>query len=202
MNGRVVAPPSAPSPARPGFERLFGLEPDDARLLAEHCAPILAQAGIDPGRFFERLDGGGTMGEALGLPPEAGELIYARAHRWFAVDRPDRAEPLFRALCIADGRQADHWAGLGICLRIRAELAQARLAFAMASYLRPGWAVAHFHAGELELHAGELEEAAALLALFERTRDDDTPPAMVAEARRMALALALRRGRQAGPPAP
>src|SRR5690606_28566502 len=82
------------------------------------------------------------------------------------------------------------------------EFAQARLAFAMASYLRPGWAVAHFPAGELELHAGEIEEAAARLALFEETRGEDTPPAMVAEAQRMALALALHRERQAGPPTP
>lgn len=202
MNERAGTPPAEPSAARPGFERLFGLEPDEARLLADHCAPILAQAGIDPGRFLDRLDGGGTIGDALGLPPEACELIYARAHRWFAVDRPERAESLFRALCIADGRQPDHWVGLGICLRIRGEFAQARLAFAMASYLRPGWAVAHFHAGELELHAGEIEEAAARLALFEETRGEDTPPAMVAEAQRMALALALRRERQAGPPTP
>lgn len=201
MSGHAEAPPSAPSPACPRFERLLGLEPDEARLLADHCAPILAQAGIDPGRFFARLDGGGTVGEALGLPPEAVELIYARAHRWFAVDRPERAEPLFRALCIADGRQADHWAGLGICLRIRAQLAEARLAFAMASYLRPGWSVAHFHAAELELQAGDIEEAAAQLALFERNRDDETPAAMVSEAQRLHAALALRRG-QARRPAP
>lgn len=201
MSERAGSPPAAPSQARPGFERLFGLAPDEARLLADHCAPILAQAGIDPGPFFDRLDREGTLGEALGLPPEAGELIYARAHRWFAVDRPERAEPLFRALCIADGRQADHWAGLGICLRLRAELVQARLAFAMASCLRPGWAVAHFHAAELELHADDIEEAAAQLALFERNRDDETPAAMVSEAQRLRAAVALRRG-QARRPAP
>jgi hypothetical protein len=177
---------------------LFDLPAADAALLEETCRDLLRQAGVDGERFFEGLRQGRTFGAALGMTPEISELIYARAHRWFSIGRPDRAEPLFRALCIAQARDADCWVGLGVCLRLREDRAGAELAFAVSSRLRPDWAVPVFHACELALMSGDLAAAQALLDRFRelvgRQRPESPiPERMIAESERLGRALRLRR---------
>ena len=66
---------------------------------------------------LEGLAAGKTIGQAIGLPPRATDLIYAQAYAQFNAGHPRRAQPLFAALCVLDGKIADHWLGLGVCLR-------------------------------------------------------------------------------------
>lgn len=179
--------------------RLFGLSPEDGPLLEEVCRAFLKQKGVEAGRFFEELREGRSLGAALGISPEILELIYARAHRWFSVGKPDRAEPLFRALCIADGRVADYWVGLGVCLRMRGDRDAASLAFSVASSLRPDWPVPVFHACELALAFGDLPAAGSLMSrlnglLAAGQTQGQLPAAMIAETKKMAKALQLRAG--------
>jgi hypothetical protein len=175
---------------------LFGLSAADADLLQQASSEVLEEAGIDASRFFARLRQGDSIGAALGLPPALVELIYARAHRWFLVDRPDRAEPLFRALCSADGTVADYWIGLGLCLRLRRDMDGAAVAFAMASRLRPDWAVPAFHGAELALQRKDHAMAASEIARFRRLAGADIPERMTTEVARMEQALAAQRTRQ------
>lgn len=168
---------------------LLGLAGTDADLLEQICGDALGAAGVDAGRFFDRLKQGRSLGAALGLPPDITELIYARAHRWFVAGRPDRAEPLFRALCAADGRTADYWIGLGICLRLKGDYAGASLAFSMATDLRPDWAVPAFHAAELALQRRDRRSAEAEIQRFRRLSDEATPERMKEEVARMEQAL-------------
>lgn len=175
-----------------GIGMRFGLDRDDAALMVGLCSGLLQEAGIDGDRFLARLEQGDDLGAALGLPAELLEFLYARAHRWFTVDRIDRAEPLFRALCVLDGEVADYWIGLGICLRLGDSLDAAALAFSTAALLRPQWAVPAFHAAELAILAGDYGKAALYLTRFHETADPTIPERMVAEAARMAQALALR----------
>lgn len=177
---------------------LFDLPAADATLLEEICRDLLKQAGIDGSRFLEGLRQGQTFGEALGMTPEIAELIYARAHRWFSIGRPDRAEPLFRALCIAQARDADCWVGLGVCLRLRKDWDGAELAFAVASRLRPDWATPVFHACELALVSGNLTAAQERLDRFrelvgQQRLERSIPDSMIAEGERLGRALRLRR---------
>ena len=178
---------------------VFGVSPDDGPLLEDVCNAFLKQKGVEAKGFFERLHAGESLGAALGLSSEILELIYARAHRWFSVGKPDRAEPLFRALCIAEGRVADYWVGLGVCLRMRRDWESASLAFAVAASLRPDWAVPAFHACELALAAGDVPKAAGHMkridAILATERGQASMPGpMLAETRRMAKALQLRAG--------
>lgn len=177
---------------------LFDLPAEDAALLEEICQDLLKQAGIDGARFLEGLRQELSFGQALGMTPEISELIYARAHRWFSIGRPDRAEPLFRALCIAEAHVADYWVGLGICLRLRKDWDGAELAFAIASRLQPDWAVPVFHACELALASGDLATAQGRLDRFRelagRQRPERAvPESMIVEGERLARALQLRR---------
>lgn len=180
-----------------GIGAIFDLSPGDADLLEDFCRRLLRDVGIDGRQFFQRLQAGESMGAALGLPAGITELLYSRAYRWFGVGRADRAEPLFRALCVAEGSVADYWVGLGICLRIREDLEGAGLAFATAARMRPGWAVPAFHACELAIRAGDLDVAAEQIARFHATADDTTPERMHAEIARMSKALDMRRGSKA-----
>lgn len=178
--------------------RMFDLDPQDADLLEVYCQEMLGEVGVDGRAFFDGLREGKTIGEALGLPREALELIYARAHRWFSIGRPDRAEPLFRALCASETGVADYWVGLGVCLRLREELNGAALCFATAARVRPNWAVPAFHAIELALHQGDVEAAAREIALFDRLANASIPARMVEEVEKMRIAVGLRRA----PPLP
>lgn len=168
---------------------LFGLAGADADLLEQICGEALGVTGVDAGRLFDRLRQGQSLGAALGLPHDVTELIYARAHRWFVAGRPDRAEPLFRALCAADGGTADYWIGLGICLRLKGDYAGASLAFSVATDLRPDWAVPAFHAAELALQRRDRTSAEAEIQRFRRLLDAETPERMREEVSRMEQAL-------------
>jgi tetratricopeptide (TPR) repeat protein len=172
---------------------LFGLAGTDAELLEQVCGEALGAAGLDAGRFFGRLRQGQSLGAALGLPPDVTEFIYARAHRWFVAGRPDRAEPLFRALCAADGGTADYWIGLGICLRLRGDYAGASLAFSMASSRRPDWAVPAFHAAELALQRRDRAAAEAEIRRFRQLSDAATPERMKEEISRMEQAVSAQK---------
>lgn len=186
--------------AAAGIGTRFGLDPEDAALMVGLCSGLLQEAGIDGDHFLARLEQGNDLGEALGLPAELTEFLYARAHRWFIVDRADRAEPLFRALCVLDGEVADYWIGLGICLRLRDSFDAAALAFNTAALLRPQWAVPAFHAAELAILACDYDNAAAYLVRFRETADAAIPERMMAEAARMRTALELRRTGPSGHP--
>lgn len=170
----------------------FGLDPEESALLASLFVEAAADLGLDGARIYAALRAGQTLGAALGLPESVVEVLYARAHTWFAAGRSDRAEPLFRVLCALDGACADHWVGHGVCLHLRGADSEATIAFATAAALRPDWAVPHFHAAGLAVAQGGWDRAAEHLFAFRERQDRDTPEALVREAGRLAAALAQR----------
>lgn len=172
--------------------RALGLNAQEVTVLGEIFTETTRTMGIDGGPIFEKLKAGESLGRALGLPPGVRNLLYARAHRWFTFGRADRAEPLFRALCIMDERNADHWVGYGVCLRLRQNPAHAAIAFATAARLRPDWAVPHFHALELALHSGQWAQAKAHLDRYDACDQTGIADAIKSEVQRLRAAVALR----------
>ncbi|MGV8938747.1 MAG: hypothetical protein ACOH2J_16635 [Allorhizobium sp.] len=170
---------------------LFGLEPHETGLLVDMIETSFASRGLDAHRLVEGLRSGKSIGSALGVPPGLADTLYERAHRWFSAGRPERAEPLFRALCTLDGTVADYWIGHGVCLRAAGRLALAEIAFAMAARLRPGWALPYFHLSEVLASQRRLDAARQTLALFYELRDDTIPAVVVEEAMRLRDVLSL-----------
>lgn len=175
-----------------GSPSLFGLDSEETLAFAEAFTALAEPLGLDGRGIVDALSRGETLGQALGLPPRFAELLYARAHSLFSAGRHDRAEPLFRALCVIDAPTADYWVGYGLCLRQRDEDAQAALAFATAAALRPGWAVPQFHAAQLALAQERWTQAAAHLDAFHDRDDGAVPAGMRREARRQSRGLELR----------
>ncbi|WP_062012781.1 hypothetical protein [Aureimonas sp. AU4] len=174
------------APPRTGFEQRFDLEPGEGDLVLGLLGPLLADLGesrVSPLLSAIRADR--PLSEGLGLPPGAGEVLYARATQWFAVGRPEKAEPLFRILCMLDGASADHWVGHGVCLHLADRIEPARLAFETASRLRPGWAVPLFHLAALAVRERRWGDAVAALEQFGLHADADTPETMRREAQRL-----------------
>lgn len=173
---------------------LFGLVGEEAVAFADAFAAAAEPLGLDGRRVIDALSRGGTLGDALGLPPRFVELLYSRAHGLFTAGRHDRAEPLFRALCAVDAPTADYWVGYGLCLRQRDANGEAALAFATAAALRPAWAVPQFHAAQLALAQGRWAAAAEHLDAFHDRDGAEVPDAMRREAERQSRALAIRAG--------
>lgn len=168
--------------------QMFDLGPEDIGALAGALDALLAEAGLDSRSLLEKLQQGSCLGQALGLPAETGELLYAKAYGWLAVDRPDRAEPLFRALCMFDGRVADYWVGLGVCCRLRSALPEAEIAFLSAEAARADWPVPAFHLAEIALLRNDRAAARGHLERFD-TAEEAVPDEMRQAAGRLKYAL-------------
>lgn len=168
-------------------------------LLLEELFVAAATAKGLPGRkIIARLKDGVLLGQALGLKREPVEFLYARAHRWGTIGEHARAERLFRALCIIEAGCADHWVGLGICLRARSHWPEAVAAFERATALRPHWDIPHLHLLELSARRRDWTRAAAELAAFEQKTTTQTPLALTAEADRYRAAIELHLSEQPG----
>lgn len=170
----------------------FGLDPDEGELLSQLLSEVAAPLGLDGARIYAALREGRTLGEALGFPAVLTDVLYLRAHTWFSAGRPERAGPVFRALCALDGRCADHWVGHGVCLTLSGAEDEAEIAFATAAALRPDWAVPHFHAAGLAVSRGRWEAARAHLSTFRARQDQALPETMLREAGRLEAAVAQR----------
>ncbi|QJP15548.1 hypothetical protein G3545_18940 [Starkeya sp. ORNL1] len=178
--------------------RTLGLDAGETAVLGKLFGAATAALGIEGGPIFERLSKGETLGGALALPAGTDEVLYARAHRWFAAGRPERAEPLFQALCLLDGTSADYWIGYGVCLKLRGAFTEAAMAFEIAGRLRPDWAMPDFHTLEIALRTGDFTAAAEHLKNFDaHAGAGDIPDAVRAEVSRWRVALEMR-ARRAG----
>lgn len=178
---------------------LLGLDVAETAVFRAVFADLAAPLGLDGSGIVDRLSAGATLGEALDLPAGLGEVLYGRAHHLFTAGRLDRAEPLFRTLCIIDGRTADHWVGYALCLRRRGEEGEAALSLATAAALRPDWAVPQFHAAQSALAQDRWTAAGAHLDAFQSKIDASVPVGMRREAARQRQALELRSAGAAAP---
>lgn len=148
---------------RPALARTFGFNANEAELFGRLLVDGLGRSGIAAEPIVDRLMEGASIGQALGVPKGVAELLYARAHLWFAAGRHDRAEAIFRILCAIDPSSTDYWVGWGICLRMAERLAEAQIAFQTALDRDAGWIVPHFHMLELKIRMADWAAAAALL---------------------------------------
>jgi tetratricopeptide (TPR) repeat protein len=172
---------------------VLGLNGDELDSLEQLFGEFTAAAGLNGKAVFQKLRQGHSFGTALGLPEGTNALLYDRAYKWFAAGRPDKAEPLFRALCILDGEDANYQIGYAACLRRQGNTALARTAIDRAIALRPAWPVARFHAIELFAGLGDWTRVEEELHQFDALKGDDLPAQMAEEADRYRLALEMRK---------
>lgn len=179
-----------PEPKTP-LAATLGVDNEVVKAIGRIFQEATATFGINGSAVFDRLASGQTVAQALSVPPAVIDVMYARAHSWFALGRMDRAQTLFRALCLLDEQNADYWVGYGVCLRLGQRLDNAAKAFDIAAALRPDWAIPHFHAFELALSQGLFDEAQKSLLAYRERVTPDIPPPVVQEIQRLQAALEL-----------
>lgn len=167
----------------------LGLNSGDIDLMDSLFCELMAALGIDGSPIFQRLRLGQSIGQALAIPETVIERIYARAHRWFAHGKVDKATALFRALCLLRDEDADFWLGYGVCLRVERQLHKAEKAFESAASLKPDWALPYFHMLELALHQKQWAQARAALLAYDARSDQQIPPEITSEIARLRVAL-------------
>lgn len=165
----------------------LGLSGDEAAALLE----IFGGRPPETAKVIQGLAEGKSIGEALGLPACATDLIYAQAYAQFNAGHPEKAHPLFAALCVLDGQLFDHWLGLGICLRHRGETVQARVAFETARKLAPEAAAPAFHLAHLMMELGERGQARTLLLQYRDAPRGPEKAALAEAAGRMMAVLEM-----------
>lgn len=168
------------------------LSDQDVSLIGRLFNEVTASLGINGEPVFNRLIEGASIGQALAIPDKVVEQIYTRAHSWFSLGRIDRAEPLFRALCLLRDEDADFWVGYGVCLRMTGQYPRAQKAFDSAARLRPDWAVPHFHSLELALHQENWDQAQASLEAYDAKASPELDNRIKHEVERLRIALAMK----------
>ena len=172
------------------LRRALALSAEDLVALDGVIAAIAPRLGSGTANgIASTLDRGEPLSVALGVSADVLEALYGRAHALFDTGRHEKAARLFAALTVLDGRRADHWLGLGICLTMSGDRG-AVPAFATAATLRPDWYAPAFHAADAHARAGEW--GAAETALRRRDACTERPPATLApEIDRLRLAVAV-----------
>lgn len=175
------------------FSDLFaGIDPADRAEVERIFVGLTRHLGIDAGRAFGRLSAGQMLYEALGLPRAALDLLYQRGFGWLALERFDRAEPLFRALCLLCPNKPEYWLGLGIAAGASGKTDVARATFDQLRASRPDWGALAFHELAFHQRAGRWGEAAEALRRFDQSDRSDLAPAALREVERLRAILAMR----------
>lgn len=141
---------------------------------------------------FDRMQEGTSLLEALELPLEIVDLLYAQAFAAFDADRVVAALAQFQALCLLAPRNTDHWLGLGICLRRIDQAQAALLAFDTALALDPTSAAAHFYRLDLAANLQDWARARTELAAFDALPDTPAKRNLVAETQRLRTLVDVR----------
>jgi tetratricopeptide (TPR) repeat protein len=183
----------AETPSTPPVDAFLDLSPEEAQAVGSGFSQILADVGVDGEKIFETLRDGGSFASALGVPRGGVELLYARAYRWTAIGRFEKALSLFRVLCLLESRAPDYWIGYGVCLKMTEQLDAAIRAFQTAQSLRPIWCIPHYHLLGAAIRQANWAVAEAELKEFDRTAASNTPKGVRDEVERYRSALALRR---------
>ncbi|WP_407048045.1 hypothetical protein [Methyloraptor flagellatus] len=175
------------------FADLFaGIDPGDRAEVEQIFVKLTDHLGINAGRTFGRLAAGQPLYEALGLPRAALDLLYQRGFGWLALERFDRAEPLFRALCLLCPGKSEYWLGLGIAAGASGKAEVARATFDQLRASRPDWGALAFHELAFHQRAGRWDEAAEALRRFDKSDRSDLAPAALREVERLRALLTAR----------
>lgn len=154
---------------------------------------LMSDVDLDVAGVFGGLRKGKSMVEALGLPDQTVDLMYAQAVARFGAGDEVAAMSLFQALSFLAPQVRDHWLGLGICGRALDQFDIARIAFETSVALAPETAAPRFHLCELLCQKGEWKAAADQAAAFDAAVTAPEKANLYSEMRRLTALIEVRR---------
>ncbi|MDN3504177.1 MAG: tetratricopeptide repeat protein [Rhabdochlamydiaceae bacterium] len=106
---------------------------------------------------------------------EDAQIFYSFAHQLYQTGEYEKAEPIFRKLCISRPLEARNWMGLAASLQEQAKYDIAVVAWSMVCFMQNDYAKAHFHAAECLVSLNNLDDAqSALNACKEHAKNDES----------------------------
>lgn len=180
--------------AAPVTAALTGLSPAELDACEAVLATMVQDLDLDVAGIFGALRKGLTMTEALGLPEQTPDLIYAQAVARFGAGDHTAALSLFQALSFLAPGVRDHWLGLGISARALDQLDLARLAFQTAATIAPETAAPRFHLCEVLCQQGDWPGAAREAEAFEAAAMAPEKASLAADLKRLSALIELRGG--------
>lgn len=172
---------------------LAGLNPAELDACEAVLKQLLSDVDLDVAEVFAGLRKGRSMVQALGLPEQTVDLLYAQAVARFGAGDVTAAVTLFQALSFLAPGVRDHWLGLGICGRALEQLEIARIAFETAVALAPDTAAPRFHLCELLCQQGDWAAAAEQARAFDAAVTASEKANLLGEMKRLAALIELRR---------
>jgi len=163
----MAANPDTDRAAAPDRAQSLGLTPEATQDILAVLTEVGDEAGRDYASIFAQVAAGQTLLQALDLPPQTVDVLYAQAFARFNARRVPEAMHLFQSLTLLAPNVKDHWLGLGICLRMVDQYDAARTALDVAHTLAPECPAVVFHRTELACQQQDWVRAAADVARFE-----------------------------------
>lgn len=155
-------------------------------------AELGGRIGHDLEAVFNGLMAGLPMDQAMGLPGQTVDLLYAQAISRFNSGDITQAAKMFLALTVLAPRVRDHWLGLGICQRMAGNAAQARSAVEAAQALEPDSPAVLFHLCELCCLEKDWRAAKDHLARFAQAADTAEKRRLLHDMTRLSALIELR----------
>ena len=171
---------------------LAGLNPAELDACEAVLKVMMQDVDLDVAGIFGALRRGKTLIEALGLPEQAVDLLYAQAVARFGAGDHAAAMSLFQALSFLAPQVRDHWLGLGISARAQDRLDLAGMAFETAVALSPDTAAPRFHLCEVLCQKGDFVKAAEHARAFEGAVTAPEKASLAADMKRLSALIELR----------
>ena len=178
--------------ASAGNALLAGLNPAELDACETVLKQLMSDVDLDVAAVFGGLRKGKPLVEALGLPEETVDLLYAQAVGRFGAGDTVAAMLLFQALSFLAPRVRDHWLGLGICARALDQMDVAAIAFETAVALAPQTAAPRFHLCELLCQRSQWRAAAQQAAAFDAAATSTEKSNLSGEMKRLSALIELR----------
>ena len=182
-------PSDAAEPINPRFAGM-GLAELDA------CETVLGkladELGFDAAGAFALARQGVPMIQALGLPTQTGDALYAQAFAQFNRGQTLNSLALFQALTFLEPNVRDYWLGLGICCRVTGQFEIANVGFMTAASLAPETPAPYFHLCELRCLSKDWVAAAEALARYDILPESAEKSHIEPEMRRLRTLVSMR----------
>lgn len=172
---------------------LAGLNPAELDACEAVLKGLTQDVDLDVAAVFAALRRGRSLIEALQIPEETVDILYAQAVARFGAGDHAAAQSLFQALSFLAPQVRDHWLGLGICARALDQIDLARVAFQTAMALAPRSAAPRFHLCEALCQQGRWREAAEQATAFAEAAMAPEKANLATEMKRLSALIELRR---------
>jgi tetratricopeptide (TPR) repeat protein len=173
---------------------LAGLNPAELDACEAVLKVLLRDMDLDAAGIFSALRQGKSLVEALDLPEQTIDLLYAQAFARFGAGDYSAALTLFQALSFLAPSVRDHWLGLGISARASDQLSLARVAFETAVAIAPQSAAPRFHLCEVLCQQGEWARARTQTEAFAQANMAPEKASLGGEMKRLSTLIELRGG--------